>query len=149
MSIAARDAFDEICGIVNTWMTVNSAAILGYVPEIRWPGNPKGDHPAALNIWARVSQRIVKDSQTGINAIEGQRLYTAVGLLYVQIFCPRSVSNSLVNGRILANGLRDRFRHPSPSSEIRFRDQKVVEVSAEDDYYPLNVVVTYEYDSIQ
>ena len=80
------EAVDQIFGIFNSDWEAGSASIVGYVPEIRWPGVEEPTKPDLTKYWARVSQQTVDDTQTGLrNGSCGQR-YTASGLVFIQIF---------------------------------------------------------------
>jgi hypothetical protein len=150
MPIAYTSALDEMFGMIKSSWDANAAATVGYIPEIRWPGVAKSDIPDCLKFWARVSTKIVVDGQSSLSDGNGSgnKRYTAIGLLFIQIFAPRSVGGALVKARELAMMIRERFRSSSPSDSIWFRDQKIDELPSTDDHYPLNVVVTFEYDQI-
>jgi hypothetical protein len=144
------DAIDEMYGMVKTAWETSCQSIFGYVGEVRWPGAEKATKPEdTLQVWARPSHRIVKDDQSAINAKDGQRFYTAIGVLFVEVYIPRSVSGALDKGRLLAIAVRDKFRQSPASSEIRFRDQKVVDIAPTPQYYSVHAVVTFEFDTIQ
>jgi hypothetical protein len=160
MPITQDSATDEIYGIVKSVVDSASAAIVGYVPEIRWPGEAEPSKPDPTKFWLRVSTKTVVDSQSSLTDGNGTgtKRYTNVSLLFVQVFAPRSMfattgqpANKSILGEQLAIAIRDKFREPnaSPSGAIWFRDQKVVALQAEPDYYPFNVQVTFQFDTIQ
>lgn len=149
MSTTQIDAIDEMYGMINTAWLASCNSIFGYVGDIRWQGAEKATKPEDnLKVWARVSNKIVKDNQSAINAQDGQRFYTAIGILFVEVFIPRS-SASFDKGKQLAIAMRDAFRHASPSSETRFRNQKVDELLVTSQYYPFNVSIVFEFNTIQ
>lgn len=144
MPITYSNAIDEMFGMVNAELG-NVCVVLTYdVFDMRWPGAPNAVAPDATKFWGRTSAQIVKDDVTSI----GGKKYTATGLLYVQLFCPRNVANTLVLGRQVAALFRDAFRQPSVSGAINFYNQKIVELPETEDNHPMNVVVTFEYDSV-
>lgn len=139
-------AIDELFGIVNSiWPQLTGIA--GYAPEIRWAGEVRPGKPDASKFWARVSASIVTDKLSTLSNVVGSKLFHATGLLYVQLFCPRNEVNPTVKGRSMAEIIRAQFRAASPSGNIWFRDQKIVELPSTEENYPINVVVTFEYDS--
>jgi hypothetical protein len=142
------EATDEILKVLNDYMP-DAAALVGYVPDVRWPGVPEQGKPDRSKYWIRPSHSIVKDGQSSISSSIGKKRYRAIGLLFVQVFCPRLAHNTLVNGRKLAEAIRDEYRKASPSGNIEFRDQEVKEIPSQAEFYQLNVVVTFEYDTIQ
>jgi hypothetical protein len=147
MPITYSSAIDELFGIINS-IWPDAAGVISYVPEIRWPGAAKASKPDTSKFWARVSTQTVDDGQSSLANVNGQKRYRATCLLYVQIFCPRNVANALPDGRLLAQLVRDRFLKSSPSGALEFQNQKIRELPAETDWYPINVVVTYIYDEI-
>lgn len=158
MPVTLDNALDEMYGMIKTVVDAESAAIVGYVPEIRWPGAAKASKPDNTKIWLRVTNKIVVDEQRSLadGNGTGTKRYTAIGFLIVQIFAPRTKfaavgtsSNMLIVGKSLGIAIRDKFRHPSPSGAIWFRDQKVDELSETPEYYPHNVTVTFQFDTIE
>jgi hypothetical protein len=161
MPIDPQSAIDEIYGVVKDVVDNESAAIVGYVPEVRWPGNPENVKPDPTKVWLRVSIKTVTDAQSSLaSGDDGSKRYTNVSLLFVQVFAPRSLFAMQANatpvnlqsvGRELAYAIRDRFRRndASPSGAIWYRDQKAVDAPPEPDYYPVLVTVTFQFDTIQ
>jgi hypothetical protein len=139
-------AADEVQSIVKSvWDTLSAAFTLGYTPEIRWPGVENANKLDRAQFSARVSIQNVVGEQIAF----GSKKFRDVNLLYVQVFCPRNVANSLVTGRQIAELIRTAFCQASPSGNLWFRDQKIRELAPEADFYPINVVATFEYETIQ
>jgi len=149
MPIQYTAAIDELLGMIKTAWDAGALSIAGYEPEIRWPGNPIGTKPDMTKYWGRPSTQIVLDGQSSLANDQGLRRYQAQGLLYFQLFCPRNVADSLENGRLLAEVIRTAFREGSPSGDLWFRNQKIVELPETDESYPINVVVEFLYDTLQ
>lgn len=141
------DARDHIFGIANTvWITA-SAPIVGYVPDVRWPGviEPKPDNS---KYWARVSLSVVDRSQSAVNQnFEGKRKYTTTALFFLQLFCPKGQGDTLPKGIKLAEAVKSAFC--KQDDDIWFRNQKVVELPPESDNYPVNVVITCIFDTLE
>jgi len=144
--ITYEEAIDEIFGIFNAAWLDNSAAVVGYVPEVRWPGVEEPEKPDLSKFWARVSQQTVIEGQSSLrNGDAGQR-YTTDGLVFVQIFCPKSDSLGMTNGRKLAIIARNSFRGNATSGQVWFRNARINELPPEENWYRFNVVAEYEYD---
>lgn len=149
MAIQYEDAIDELFGMVKVvfddsqWLT-----LFGYVIDVRWPGVAYATKPDPSKQWARVSQQVVTDGQVSLANTQGKRVFETVGLLYAQLFAPRNTPGAAENSRKVAEAIRDKFRGNSPSNEIWFRNQKIVELPTTQDSTPVNVVITYSFKSL-
>ena len=142
------EAVDEIFGIFKTAWDAGSSAIAGYIPEIRWQGVEQPGKPGNDKFWVRVSQQTVTDAQSTLrNGSCGQR-YTITGLVFVQLFCPKSDSESMDKGRRLSVVTRDSFRGNSTSGKVWFRNARIIELEPERDFRRFNVSAEYKYDEI-
>jgi hypothetical protein len=148
MSIIYGDAVDEIFGTVKAVNDTIAAGILGYTPELRWQSVPLGMQPAKDKFWLRASMMLVTEDQIALSAVNELRLFESIGILYVQLFCPRDIASSIENGRLLAVAIRDAFRQQSNSGEIWYKNQKVVELPETVESYPINVVVKFQYKTL-
>lgn len=148
MSINYADAIDEMFGTVKAVNDALSTGILGYVPELRYQSVALGTKPAMDKVWLRASQMNVTEDQVSLSDVNETRMFETIGLLNVQVFCPRDVASSIENGRALAGVLRDAFRQQSKSGEIWYRKQKMVELPETADNYPINVIVEFRYKTI-
>lgn len=135
------EAQDELFGIVQA-----KVSSLAYVA---WPRVPAASNPDKTTLWARVSMQTVTDSQSSLAGSNGVRRFETVGLLYVQLFAPRNIGGSSEEALTLAKTIRDEFRKASPSGLISFKDQKIVELPETDQNYPINVSVTFTYQTTQ
>jgi hypothetical protein len=140
------DATDEMFGVIygvladTQWNTK-----FGYTIDVRWPGTPKAAKPDPSRLWARVSKQIVKEQQTSLANVSGERNFTTIGLLFVQLFCPRNQPQSLDDGRLVAVALEAAFRNQSPSGEIWFLNEAIRELAETDESYPITVQTEYQY----
>lgn len=141
-------AIDEMFGMIKTAVESAAAQAIAVI-DMRWPGMPK---PAAVpmdSYWARISTQIVTDNQSSLTNANGVKRFRAIGLLYFQLFCPRTQPSRLDSGRQLAELVQKAFRSPAPSGSIQFRSAQIRELPPTEENYPINVVVTFEYDSVQ
>jgi len=145
MSMTYIEAVDELFGMLLDVVHTESAAIIGYEPEIRWPGEAAGIKPPKERYWSRASEQIVTDGQVSLANAQGIKVYEATGLCYLQIFCPRNLDGSLDKGRLFAQAVRNKFRRGSPSGEIWFRNQRIVKQPETAEAYPLNVVIEFSF----
>lgn len=144
--ISYEDAIDEMFEAFNVAWLANSAAVASYVPEVRWPGVEEPETPDASKFWVRVSQQTVSEEQSTLRNDESVQRYTADGLLFVQLFCPKSDAESMAKGRKLAVIARNAFRGKTTSGKVWFRNARINEIPPEDKFYRFNVVTEYEYD---
>lgn len=143
-----EDAIDEMFSIIRLAFNSNAGAIVGYIPDIRWPGIKEEGTPDASKFWARVSQQTVIEEQTTLRGNAGEKRYTASGLIFVQLFCPFSDVAGYPKGRKLAKMARNAFREAPSSGKVWFRNARINELASEDGAYRFNVVTEYEYDEI-
>lgn len=142
-------ATDEICGAFwQAWNAAETSSLVGYVPDVRWPLVEEPETPDASKYWARLSIQTVFEEQTALAGNDGKRRYTASGLVFVQIFCPKSVSNSGEIGRKLAEIARNAYRGKDTPNKVWFRNVRINELSPENLFYRFNVVAEFEYDEI-
>lgn len=142
-------AIDAMFGIAKAIFDVNALAILGYVPDVRYPGAPLGTKPDRSRLWARVSSQIVTDGQASLTNALQQRMYEADGLLYIQLFCPRNVGASIDKGRLIAKALQTSLRKDGLNGEIWFRKAKILELPESEESYPITVSAEFTYKTLQ
>lgn len=145
------NAVDEMYKAFNDYWIANSAAVAGYVPEIRWHGKEKADAPEGNKFWVRVSTKSVFEEQISLSSSvseDGRKRYTGYGLVFVQLFCPKSVTNSIYLGRQLAQIAKKAYRGKSTPSKIWFRNVRINELDAENVWYRFNIISDYQYDEI-
>lgn len=131
--------------------SVEIVTLFGYAIDVRWPNNEKLENPTSDKIWVRVSRQTVSNPQTAIqNNYRGQsaRKYTNYGLLFVQLFSPKTNGVYPKVEKLAETLLKNAFRGKSTEHCITFRNARMSEVTPENDWYRLNVVTEYEYDEI-
>lgn len=148
MSITYSQATDELFGMVKEVFD-NSISLIGYIPDLRWPGIPRGDKPDNTKYWARPSAQWVVDQQSALANDQGEKIYEAIGLLYVQLFGPLGAPDSPDNIRALGELLQVKFRGQSDSSEIWFRNHRILTLPETAKNYRANFVVEFSYKTIQ
>ena len=143
---------NEIFALFNAAWEANTAAIVGYVPEVRWQGVQERDLPESSKFWVRVSKQTVFEEQATLSTCEGkpgQKKYTASGLVFVQLFCPKSNAQAVELGQKLAKVARNAFRGKTTPGKIWFRNARINDgIPPEELYERFNVVTEFEYDEL-
>lgn len=138
-----KTALDEIFGLVTETVQASGQSIVGYVPEIRYQGNPKETVPGTDKLWLRLSiQTVDEDQRTFAN---DQKVYESEGLVFVQIFVPKTSNGLWSKGTALAVVLRDAFRGAGGAGCVWYRRSKVAELLPEADFLRVNVTSEYHY----
>lgn len=149
------DAIDSIFSLIKTAWDSGAGVIVDpdgdpapVVPALYWPGIQEPDKPDASKYWARISQQTVVEGQTALSGGTGKARFTAQGLIFVQIFCPKTTSKAYENGRLLSVLVKNAFRGKVTTENVWFRNAKIQELSPEISFHRFNVVVEYEYDEM-
>jgi len=137
--MTAQVAIDSMFGQFVTAWKAGAAAIVGYVPEIRYQGISKQSIPDTSKYWCRLSEQTVLENRAAI----GNKFFESNGLVYVQIFAPQNDPQGFQNARALANLARDAFRMQNPL--VRFINARATKVPDEDGFYRFNTVTEYDY----
>lgn len=143
-------ATDEMFAVINTANNNGASAIFGYTPVIVWP-DLTPDFTQQDKAWMRAGITTVTDAQSALSTCEGapgQKLYESHGLVWMQLFLPRSVATSSDDGRRLAVVLRNAFRGVKTPGGVWFRNSRIVEVAPENNFFRKNVVSEYVYSEI-
>lgn len=151
MTATFSQADDEIKGAFWVFWQANAPAIVGYVPEVRWPNDQERDLPAGEKFWARLSIQTVLSEQTTLAAsVEGagKRRYTSSGLIFVQLFCPKSNVEADELGKLLAETAQNSFRGKSTPGKVTFSHVRINPLPPENLFYRYNIVAEFEYDEI-
>jgi hypothetical protein len=147
MPLAYQTAVDTMFGIARTALNSGSAAIVGYVPEVRWQGVEKDEKPPVDKFWLRVTQQTVDEGQSTLRDGTNGKRYTNTGLIFCQLFCPMSDAKCMEKGRALGVLLRNAFT--AAQTEIMFTHARINELTPEGKAQRFNVVSDYEYDEIR
>jgi len=151
MTATYVEAVDDIFGLFNSAWDSNAGSIVGSVPTVYWQGNEPAQTPGKDSFHVHVGTQTVIEQQTtfktGVAPSENKR-YTANGLVVIQLYCPMSVSDSMDKGRQLAVLARNAFRGKESANNVWFRNVRINELPAEDDYYRLNIIADFEYDDL-
>lgn len=142
-------ALDEIFARFLTDWNANSAAIVGYIPEVRWQDQEEDDKPAKDKYWCRCSINTVDTQQATLSAcvIEPfKKRFETEGYAYVQIFAPKSDARAKQLIGQLAMIAQKAFRKTSPS--VWYLNATIKELPAEELWFRRNVVAEFGYGEI-
>lgn len=151
MALEYDQARSEMFALFNDAWTANAATIVGYVPEVRWQGKELSTKPDNSKFWARVSiQSVIEQQATLSNCViePGKKKYESAGLVFVQLFAPKSVDNSYELLQQLAKVARNAYRGKTTPGNVWFRNVRINTLAPEQLSYRLNVVSEYEFDEI-
>lgn len=132
------------------WLA-NSGAIFGYVPAIEWYGLESLGKADRSKVWVRFSTDNVFEEQATLSTcvdVPFQRRYNGSGLVFIQLFLPKSVDNAVPLGRRLAQVARNAFRGKKTEGGVTFYNTRINDVPPEELFYRFNVVSEYDYDEL-
>lgn len=109
MSVTYSEAIDGVFALFKAAWDANSAAVVGYIPEIRYMRAEEKDLPDRTKYWTRLSFT----SQFEDHAAIGNRLFEGEILFSQQIFGPKNSNEVLNKGRALAEISKNAIRGKS------------------------------------
>lgn len=120
-------AIDSIFSQFLTGWKAQVEAIVGYEPEIHWPGLLM-ETPSTLDrIWVKVFQYTRDESQSSFRTGSFGNTYASKGTIYIQIFYPLSDASSITLSRQLAELARNTLRGKKTSANVWFRNARIKE----------------------
>jgi len=148
MTTNLSGAIDEIATLFNSNVLSNSTAIIGYVPEIEWPGIDTGVCKDGSKFWLKFSTNNVFTEQETLCeniVINGSRRYNSQGFVSFQIFAPKR-KDSYQKALSFSQMLQIVFRKSLPN--VILRNSRIVELPPENGIVRFNVFADYEFDEI-
>lgn len=146
-AVAVNDIFKQI----NDAWVAGAATAVGEPVELRFVGVEKEGKIPTEKFWGRVSTQGAAEGQASMaNGIiaPNNRRYRADGLVYVQLFAPKSRNTAMQKLRLLSQLARDAFRGKSTANGVSFNFARIQELDPEESFYRINVVAEYQYDEI-
>lgn len=142
-------ARDEIFALFVAEWNASAAAIVGYIPEIRYQGL-ESLSPDNSKFWARLSTQMVAEGQATLGAAEagGQKLYESNGLFFAQVFGPLNNSDTWEKLQLLAIVAKRSIRGKKTSSGVWFRNEKINEIGSDGRFEQINAVAEFQYREI-
>lgn len=152
MPVDYVDAQDEMLAMFVAAWNAGSAAIVGYIPEIRYGGVDNPTKPDSSKYFCRISIQTVDEQQSTLSSAvkaEPGRRYTTNGLIFVQVFAPLSDSLSDRNGKKLSELAKKAFRGKATAGKVWFLNGRVQDnLASEEQFARFNVVTEYQYDEL-
>jgi hypothetical protein len=148
-------ACDVLYQMATDALNAINSSITSIIPpaqmDIRYPGTEITTPANDSFYWARVSSDVVISGQatlaTDVNN-PGQKRYDSTGLLYIQLFCPKSDPKAVQNGMLFQTQLLNALRAPTGDSNLWLRNQRPKPMTYNDGNYQFNVVATFEFSEI-
>ena len=128
-----------------------STAIIGEEIKVYWQWNQETERPPTNKFWARVSMQTV-DSQQGTLSdacgAPGQHRDNNAGLVFIQLFGPKSVGDVPEKFSKLAKLARRSMLGQTVTGDVWFRNSRINELPDEAEWIRANAVAEFEYDEI-
>lgn len=123
------------------------------IPVIVYPGEVNTAAGNGTGAWARVSIDTLDDRQDTLStcrAVDGEKRYRTVGLLFIQLFVPQSDVARVGRLPFTADVFKTAFRKYPHRNGLVFRNARYdASIPAEKSFERANVVVEFEYNEIQ
>lgn len=142
MSIAYSDAIDQIFNTFLVYWNSNIGSVgLSYTPEIKWENVEELEPPNTAEHYLMVSHQNISERQITLQNVK--KLYETIGFVKIQFYFSKA---TLVKGddKVMTPIARDAFRK-APSSDVWYRDSRIIKFPSEEDYYRADVISNYTY----
>lgn len=151
MTATYDEAVDQMYALFTEQFAAKAAAIVGYVPEIRYLDDGKPDVMDRTKVWARITINPITRGQASLSNdvfTPGKKMYTSDGMLFVQLFFPKSYANAAAVSRKLSQMVTVIFSGKTTTGCVWFRNARPYPLPNEEFYYRSNVVAEYQYDEL-
>jgi hypothetical protein len=137
-------AIDLIFDRINdNWAAAWTAVSLSPTPELRWQGQTKVALPGVNKYWGRVSQQTIFRSQGSMSS-SPDALYWVRGIVYVEVFGPRTSTVSLEKIRSVIQKLKiDCFK--TSVGGVSFYNVSPSERPPDEGWYSMLLSAEYRY----
>ena len=146
------EAVSQTQKLFKTAWLANSGLVFGYVPAIEWHGLETLGKEDRAKVWVRFSMQNLTQAQATLSTCvmqPYQRRHEGSGLVFIQLFLPKSVDNAIPFGRKLAQVALAAFRAKKTEGGVIFRNTRINDgIPPEEMFYRINVVSEYEYDEL-
>lgn len=146
--LGARNAIFK--KINDAWQN-GTTPIIGYIPKIYWQWNQETERPETNKFWARVSLQTVDGAQGTLSdacGAPGQHRDNIAGLVFIQLFGPKSVGDVPEKFSKLAKLARRSLLGHTADENVWFRNARVNELPDENEWIRANAIAEFEYDEI-
>lgn len=148
-----EEAIDAMFATFKDAWEGGAAAIVGYVPEVRYEGitDPdEGDdkrHAPQSKYWARLTVRNAIEGQMSLGTPSGPGTheYESIGTLSIQLYLPKKDDDALVLGRRLGMLARNAYRGVASGDEVWYTEVTLRERNPETRWKRIDVTATYRF----
>ncbi|AJD83167.1 minor tail protein [Paracoccus phage vB_PmaS-R3] len=146
-----EEAIDLMYATFSDAWTAGAAAIVGYVPDVRYEGVPDQTetkrHDKTSRYWARLTVRNAFDNTAGVGRANSSEefLYESVGNLSIEIYGPKQDNAAITKLRRLAMLSRSAYRGVASGGEVVYTEVTIRERPPEDRWQRIDVTAVYNY----
>jgi hypothetical protein len=136
----------------NTRWQAKTFAIVGYIPDVSYPGMETTLKPPTGIYYA--SAKIIPSGEkqstfrSNVDGLQNVR-YNNFGILQFVIFCPISDAQNAYKGRLLGIVARDAFTGKESPSGVRFFSAVLTEPRVTEVFNKFTVNIDYNYDDVR
>ena len=134
------EAVDAILGVFKAYWDAQSSVGAPVYDDVTAP-TPLPQAP-----WARAYVQHHWGGQRSLTSASGQILYTNTGTVFVEVFAP--IGAGKVRARSLAGGVVRAYRL-ARNLDVWFRNHRLQEAGESGQYTQVNVMVNFNYDSVE
>jgi hypothetical protein len=151
MTATLDTAVEQMQQLFKAAWDAGTSAIAGYVPDVEWYGAEGAAPVNREKIWARFSSQNVFEQQATLSTAAGTpgaKRYSSSGLVFIQLFIPKTIDNGVILGRQLAQVAKNAFRGKTTSGKVEFHNVTIKDLTPEELFYRINVVADYDFDEL-
>lgn len=142
MSITYANAIDEIFDTFLVYWDANIGNVsLGYTPKVLWRHVEKVAIPDTTRHYLRVSNQTISERQVSLKGTK--KLYDTIGFIKIQLYFSKATLVKSEDADMNAIA-RNAFRLAS-SSDVWYRNSRILELPPEEDFYRADVISNYIY----
>lgn len=152
MSLTPQQARKQLLAHVQNCWNAGAAAIVDYIPEIRFQGVEVPELPGADKYWMRCSTNTVATPQRGHRMPEvgiSKPVYDNIGFITLQLFAPMKSPESYAKGELLAELGQGMFMASETGGSIWFRNPRIRELDNDGTWYRWNVIADYQFSQVK
>lgn len=151
--LTPQQARKEMFALVATTWAAKTAAIVGYIPEIRYQGIEEANLPGASKYWMRASTTTVTTRQRGHRLPDAPNgspvVYDNFGFITLQTFAPMNSKDSWEKGELLAQLGQCMFMASETGGAVWFRNPRIRELNNDGTWYRWNVLADYQFSQVK
>lgn len=149
MTLTPQQARKEMFALVDECWKARAAAIVGYIPEIRWQGVEEPKLPGADKFWMRVGTTTVTTRQSGHQMPDAPDrspvVYDNHGFITLQQFAPMKGRDVWSKGELLSELGQRMFMASETGGAVWFRNPRIRELNNDGTWYRWNVIADYQF----